>query len=68
MIGRVGTCFGQHGINIVSAAVGRHADDRRRGKDQLAVMTITTDAPVPRQVVEQIVALDGFEAGRTVTL
>jgi D-3-phosphoglycerate dehydrogenase len=68
MIGRVGTCFGEHGINIVSAAVGRRADNRHPGADQLAVMTITTDAPVPLGVVEQIVASDGFEAGRTVTL
>jgi D-3-phosphoglycerate dehydrogenase len=68
MIGRVGTCFGEHGINIVSAAVGRQADDRQRGEDHLAVMTITTDAAVPREVMEQILATDGFEAGRTVTL
>jgi D-3-phosphoglycerate dehydrogenase len=68
MIGRVGTCFGEHGINIVSAAVGRRAENDHPGEDQLAVMTITTDAPVPLEVVEKIVASDGFEAGRTVTL
>ncbi len=68
MIGRVGTCFGEHGINIVSAAVGRLADDRQRGDDQLAVMTITSDAPVPREVMDQILATEGFEAGRTLTL
>jgi D-3-phosphoglycerate dehydrogenase len=67
MIGRVGTCFGKHGINIVSAGAGRHADDRDRD-DGLQVMTITTDSPVPRQVIDEIVASDGFEAGRTVTL
>jgi D-3-phosphoglycerate dehydrogenase len=68
MIGRVGTCFGAHGINIVSAAVGRHADNSDRSDDQLAVMTVTTDAAVPREVMDQILATDGFEAGRTVTL
>jgi D-3-phosphoglycerate dehydrogenase len=68
MIGRVGTCFGEHGINIVSAAVGRQADDRQLGEDHLAVMTITTDAAVPREVMDQILASEGFEAGRTVTL
>ena len=67
MIGRVGTCFGKHGINIVSAGAGRHADERDRD-DGLQVMTITTDSPVPRQVIDEIVASDGFEAGRTVTL
>jgi D-3-phosphoglycerate dehydrogenase / 2-oxoglutarate reductase len=68
MIGKVGTEFGEHGINIVSAAVGRHPDAEHIGEGQLAVMTITTDAAVPQTVIEQIVALDGFEAGRTVTL
>lgn len=66
MIGRVGTCFGRHGINIVSASVGRHGEGE--GDGGLAVMVITTDSAVPAGVVEEIVAGDGFEAGRTVTL
>jgi D-3-phosphoglycerate dehydrogenase len=67
MIGRVGTHFGQHGINIVSAAVG-HIDSDDVGADGLAVMVITTDSAVPHEVIDEIVALDGFEAGRTMTL
>ena len=31
-------------------------------------MAITTDAAVPHAVIDEIVAGDGFEAGRTVTL
>jgi hypothetical protein len=31
-------------------------------------MVVTTDAPVPRDVVEEIVASEGFEEGRTVSL
>jgi D-3-phosphoglycerate dehydrogenase / 2-oxoglutarate reductase len=68
MIGRVGTHFGTHGINIVSAAVGRHPDTEHVGEGQLAVMAITTDSAVPPMVIQEIVALEGFEAGRTVTL
>lgn len=70
MIGRVGTIFGDHDINIVSAAVGRQpgAADRKGGSRLLAAMAITTDRAVPREVLEQIVAGDGFEAGRAVTL
>jgi D-3-phosphoglycerate dehydrogenase len=68
MIGRVGTDFGKHGINIVSAAVGRHPDIDNVGEGQLAVMAITTDSAVPREVIDEITSLDGFEAGRTVTL
>jgi D-3-phosphoglycerate dehydrogenase len=67
MIGRVGTHFGQHGINIVSAAVG-HVDSAASGDGPLAVMVITTDSAVPHEVIDEIVALDGFEVGRTMTL
>jgi D-3-phosphoglycerate dehydrogenase / 2-oxoglutarate reductase len=68
MIGRVGTHFGEHGINIVSAAVGRHPDQVNVGEGLEAVMVITTDAAVPQAVIDRIIALDGFEAGRAVTL
>jgi D-3-phosphoglycerate dehydrogenase len=65
MVGRVGTCFGEHGINISSAAVGHVPED---GEEGLAVMVLTTDQPVPQDVIEQIVGLDGFVAGRAVAL
>ncbi len=77
MIGRVGTAFGAHGINISSAAVG-HTPDGGDGtpgaggrsiEDQrLAAMVVTTDAPVPREVVEEIVASEGFVGGWAVVL
>jgi D-3-phosphoglycerate dehydrogenase len=65
MIGRVGTCFGQQGVNISSAAVGHMPED---GEEGLAVMVVTTDQPVPQAVIDQIVGLDGFVAGRAVAL
>jgi D-3-phosphoglycerate dehydrogenase len=68
MIGRVGTIFGQHGVNIVSAAVGRESVDAGSGNGRVAAMAITTDAPVPHEVIDEIVAGEGFIAGRTVTL
>jgi D-3-phosphoglycerate dehydrogenase len=68
MIGRVGTIFGTHGVNIVSAAVGRESVESESVAARLAAMAITTDAAVPREVIEEIVAGDGFVAGRTVTL
>ncbi len=68
MIGRVGTTFGAHGVNIVSAAVGRQPELAAEGDARLAAMAITTDAPVPRQVVDEIVEGEGFVAGRTVAL
>ncbi|MEX2108354.1 MAG: phosphoglycerate dehydrogenase [Solirubrobacterales bacterium] len=62
MIGRVGTTFGEQGVNIVSAAVGATDDGRR------AVMALTTDAPVRDETIEKILELDGFSIGRSVDL
>jgi D-3-phosphoglycerate dehydrogenase len=73
MIGKVGTVFGQHGLNIAGTAVGRepdHEPDRPAGggSGRLAVMVITTDAPVPEAVIEEIISIEGFQSGRAVTL
>ncbi len=62
MIGRVGTVFGEQGVNIVSAAVGASA-----GGEQ-AVMALTTDAPVREETIAKILELDGFSIGRSVDL
>jgi D-3-phosphoglycerate dehydrogenase / 2-oxoglutarate reductase len=72
MIGRVGTIFGSHGINISSAAVGHTPDPPSGGQvnseQRLAAMVVTTDAQVPAEVVQEIVASDGFVAGWSVAL
>jgi D-3-phosphoglycerate dehydrogenase len=65
MLGRIGTTFGEHGVNIVSSIVGRQPD---ADEQPLAAMVITTDAPVPQAVVDEIASGDGFKAGRTVRL
>ncbi len=62
MIGRVGTAFGEHGVNIVSAAVGAEA------REHEAVMALTTDGPVPQDVIDAIASSDGFFVGRAVDL
>ena len=46
MIGRVGTIFGERGVNIASAAVGAESGDQ-------AVLALTTDAPVPEELVNE---------------
>jgi D-3-phosphoglycerate dehydrogenase len=66
MIGRVGTMFGEAGINIASAAVGYAPEDAEG--DGTAVMVVTTDRPVPQAVVDRILALDDFQDGRAVAL
>jgi D-3-phosphoglycerate dehydrogenase len=70
MLGRIGTAFGEQGVNIDAAAVGHLPDEGEEGGDDagLAVMVVTTDAPVPQSVVDEIVAGEGFEAGRAVAL
>ncbi len=68
MIGRVGTIFGQHGINISSAAVGHTPDGRSDGEERLAAMVVTTDAAVADAVVREIIASDGFVNGWSVDL
>jgi D-3-phosphoglycerate dehydrogenase / 2-oxoglutarate reductase len=69
MIGRVGTIFGSHGINISSAAVGHTPDGAPAGEDhRFAAMVVTTDALVPQEVIDEIVASEGFVDGRTASL
>jgi D-3-phosphoglycerate dehydrogenase len=68
MLGRVGNAFGDHGVNIVSAAVGRQPDQDPSGDGHLAAMVITTTSPAPPEVVDEIVSSDGFFAGVAVSL
>jgi D-3-phosphoglycerate dehydrogenase len=64
MIGRVGTLLGERGINIAQMIVGRPEGL----SDVAAVMVLTTDVAIPRSVLDEVVALDGFAEGRAVTL
>jgi D-3-phosphoglycerate dehydrogenase / 2-oxoglutarate reductase len=67
MIGRIGTIFGEHGINIGSAAVGHSPNN---GADRThAVMVLTTDGPVPQSLIDEIASSwDVLVEGRTVSL
>jgi D-3-phosphoglycerate dehydrogenase len=66
VVGLVGTVFGEHGVNIGSAAVGHSP---RNGDAPHAVMIITTDAPVPQALIDEIIeSSDVFVDGRTVAL
>ncbi len=64
MIGRVGTLLGERKVNIAQMVVGREDG----ASSDAAVMVLTTDAQIPRDVLEEIVALDGFLDGRSVSL
>ncbi len=66
IIGRVGTMFGAHGVNIGSAAVG-HTPVNAEG-ERPAVMIVTTDSPVPQSLVDEITATQDFLDAVTVAL
>ena len=61
MIGRVGTLFGEAGINIANMAVSR---TRRGGK---ALMTLSVDSEAPPELVERI-REEGFDDARFISL
>ena len=60
VIGRVGTLFGEAGVNIANMAVSR---TRRGGK---ALMALSIDSPAPPELVEAL--RDGFDEVRFVAL
>ncbi len=62
VIGAVGTVFGEAGVNIASAQVGR----TEQGGD--ALMVLTLDEAPDRDVVERIATEIGASAGRAISL
>jgi D-3-phosphoglycerate dehydrogenase / 2-oxoglutarate reductase len=61
VIGRVGTMFGEHGVNIANMAVSRTHEAGR------ALMAFAIDAPAPAELVERIQA-EGFDGARFISL
>jgi D-3-phosphoglycerate dehydrogenase len=61
VIGRVGTLFGEAGVNIANMAVSR---TRRGGK---ALMALSIDVPAPPELVERVRA-EGFDDARFISL
>jgi D-3-phosphoglycerate dehydrogenase len=61
VIGRVGTLFGEAGVNIANMAVSR---TRRGGK---ALMALSIDAPAPPELVDRV-HTEGFDDARFISL
>jgi D-3-phosphoglycerate dehydrogenase len=61
VIGRVGTLFGDAGVNIANMAVSR---TRKGGK---ALMALSIDSPAPSELVEDIRA-EGFDDARFISI
>jgi len=68
MLGRVGTELGNAGINVISAAVGLRPEADSGERPAEAVMVVTAESAVPQEVIDAIVASDGFVDGRSVNL
>ncbi len=64
IIGRVGTVFGQHQVNIAQMAVGR-AGDLPGGK---AIGVLNLDSKPPQLALEQLAAIDAIERNCTIEL
>ncbi len=62
VIGTVGSGFGEAGVNIGSAQVGRRAAGGE------AIMALSLDSPVPAEALDRIVAAIGAHEGRTISL
>jgi D-3-phosphoglycerate dehydrogenase len=61
VIGRVGTLFGEAGVNIANMAVSR---TRQGGK---ALMVLSIDSPAPKELVERFRS-EGFDDARFIAL
>jgi len=61
VIGRVGTLFGEAGVNIANMTVSR----TRRGDK--ALMALSIDSPAPPELVERLLA-EGFDDARFISL
>jgi D-3-phosphoglycerate dehydrogenase len=60
MIGKVGTIFGEAGVNIGNAVIGA-------SEGGPAVLAITSTDEIPTALMEQILKLDGFMDGHVVS-
>ncbi len=60
MLGKVGTIFGEAGVNIDNAVIGA-------SEGGPAVLAITSHEEIPRSLVDEILKLDGFQDGHLVS-
>ena len=62
IIGHLGSMMGEHNVNIASMQVGRKIV---RGD---AVMVLSIDDPIPAELLQKIIAIDGIQEAHPVTL
>jgi D-3-phosphoglycerate dehydrogenase len=62
MIGRIGTIIGEAGVNVDDMDVGTNAEG------EAALMVLSTSAPVTRDVVDALLAVDGVYDAQAIEL
>jgi D-3-phosphoglycerate dehydrogenase len=65
VIGKIGSILGEHGVNIANFALGR---ERTGPKPVKALAVVQVDAPVPANVLEDLVKIEAMLEARPVSL
>jgi D-3-phosphoglycerate dehydrogenase len=65
VIGKIGSILGEHGVNIANFALGR---ERSGNKPVKALAVVQVDAPVPSNVLEDLVKIEAMIEARPVSL
>ena len=68
VIGRVGGILGDNRINIADFSLGRRNDQQIPGGPAVAIAVVRIDEPLPKKVLEELLALDPVDFARAVEL
>ena len=69
VIGFLGTCLGQNGVNVANFALGRQEESTRKAVGPLtAISIVQTDSPVPDDVIQKLFANPAVKFARRVVL
>jgi D-3-phosphoglycerate dehydrogenase len=67
VIGRVGSILGANSINIADFSLGRR-NDHQPGEPAVAIAVVRIDEPLPKKVLDELLALDAVNFARAVEL
>lgn len=68
VIGRVGSILGANSINIADFSLGRRNDHPRGGEPTVAIAVVRIDEPLPKKVLDELLALEPVQFARAVEL
>ena len=68
VIGKFGTLLGENNINIADFSLGRRETHEGPGEPAEAVAVVRIDGPIPKNVLDQLAALDAVRFARAIEL